>query len=155
MELVLLEPQLEPDWDAYFDCRWRNLRSPWQQARGSECDELDSNKSNPTPDSLPIQHLLVKNDSAHVIAVGRIHHISACEAQIRYMAVDEQYRGQGIASKILRRLEAFSSARQVTSIILNARSSAQDFYSNRGYEVIGGGELLFNQIAHVKMRKCI
>ncbi|MFV2056850.1 MAG: GNAT family N-acetyltransferase [Thiohalomonadales bacterium] len=158
---VIQEPLIDSDWRQYFECRWRILRAPWLQPRGSERDELDpigsiteiGDLESRDLALLPIRHLMIKNDAGDVIAVARIHSLNSSEAQIRYMAVDEHYRCRGLASKMLQYLECLAIQRAGKRIFLNARANAQRFYDKHGYAVIGHGELLFNQIAHVKMRK--
>ncbi len=39
--LILQSPRSPSEWDAYFDLRWRILRQPWGQPRGSERDSED------------------------------------------------------------------------------------------------------------------
>ncbi|MEJ2362384.1 MAG: thioesterase, partial [Gammaproteobacteria bacterium] len=42
MNYTYKSPQTKQEWQAYFDLRWRILRAPWQQARGSERDDLEA-----------------------------------------------------------------------------------------------------------------
>ena len=44
-EFALAEPRTTQEWESYFDLRWRVLREPWGQARGSERDDLGDLKS--------------------------------------------------------------------------------------------------------------
>ena len=39
--LILRSPKSPDEWDAYFDLRWRFLRQPGHQPRGSERDSVD------------------------------------------------------------------------------------------------------------------
>jgi len=39
--LILQSPRSPSEWDTYFDLRWRILRQPWGQPRGSERDSED------------------------------------------------------------------------------------------------------------------
>ena len=83
---ILPRPPSSPaEWDAYFDLRWRLLRHPWGQPRGSERDSLDQSAF----------HLLVLANNGKALACGRLHLNSPAEAQVRYMAVDENVQGRG------------------------------------------------------------
>src|SRR5437660_4239167 len=92
-DTMILQPNILPrspaspaEWEAYFDLRWRILRRPWDQPRGSERDPLDDSAF----------HLLITgDDNARALACGRLHLNSPSEAQIRYMAVDENVQGRG------------------------------------------------------------
>src|SRR6266699_2981788 len=94
-EFTLAEPRTVQEWESYFDLRWRVLREPWDQPRGTERDDLDAESF----------HLMLRDSSGAVVAVGRLHLNSPFEGQVRYMAVDESCRGHGLGSRILSVLE--------------------------------------------------
>ncbi len=73
-----------PEWDAYYDLRWRVLRAPWDQPRGSERDPLDADAC----------HRLAVTAGGAVIGCGRLHRDPDAPAWgvLRYMAVDPAWR---------------------------------------------------------------
>lgn len=71
-----------------------------------------------------------------IIACGRLHFINETKAQIRYMAVDEKYRGKGIGSDILAILENHAIENNAKKIVLNARDHAIDFYAASKYKIL-------------------
>ena len=144
-QFALAEPRTTQEWESYFDLRWRVLREPWGQARGSERDDLDAESF----------HLMLRDPGRAVVAVGRLHLNSPFEAQVRYMAVDESHRGCGLGSRILSGLEDRARSKSVMSVVLNARDSAINFYRRRGYVVEGSAEILFGEVRHFRMRKDI
>ena len=144
-DLTFSSPQNTQEWLAYYDLRWRILRAPWQQPRGSEKDDNESNA----------YHIMAIDRRNKVLGVGRIHQLDSKTAQIRYMAIDERYRDQGIGSKILANLEQQAFQWGSKNIVLNARSPAINFYQHNGYCKITQGELLFGEIAHSRMEKII
>jgi predicted GNAT family N-acyltransferase len=141
--LKLVEPRSEADWAGYFDLRWRVLRAPWGEARGSERDESDASS----------YHLMFRGPEGLAVAVGRIHLNSPQEAQVRYMAVDDSCRGKGLGGRILAGLEAFARAKGAKEIVLNAREQAVPFYVRHGYREEGLANILFGEVQHVRMRK--
>src|SRR5712691_13327512 len=88
-------PETDIDRDRYFDLRWRVLRAPWQQPRGSERDEREDESI----------HLMIRGTNGAALAVGRLHLNSPVEAQVRFMAVDPRWQGRGLGSTVLRELE--------------------------------------------------
>jgi len=144
-ELNLTSPASDLDWERYFDLRWRVLRKPWNQPRGSERDELDQESF----------HLMLRSQSGAVVAIGRLHLNSPDEAQVRFMAVDESWRGRGLGSRILKGVEQQARTQAIKRLVLNAREVALDFYVKHGYRVEGSAETLFGKIRHVRMRKDI
>jgi hypothetical protein len=75
----------------YFDLRWRILRQPWEQPRGSECDSMDDSAFHSF-----FLILRVSNWPADVCIFN-----APAEAQVRFMAVDDNGRGRGCGSGIL------------------------------------------------------
>ena len=141
-DVSIKEPNTGAEWDSYFDLRWRILREPWNQPRGSELDSLDAKSF----------HLMIQ-DGAATLAVGRLHLNSPEEAQVRYMAVDPMHQGSGLGRKVLQGLESRARSQGVKRIMLNSRARAVGFYTRQGYEAIGPGETLFGEIQHTKMCK--
>lgn len=135
----VIAPTTEKQWDAYYDLRWRVLREPWQQPRGSERDEREAQAI----------HRAVLYDK-QIVGVGRWHAVDAYTGQIRYMAVAEAYRRQGIASLILQALEAASQGNLIT---LNSRESACGFYQKHAYTLGSEVHTLYGEIRHFEMHK--
>ena len=137
------QPKTETEFRQYYHLRWKLLRAPWQQPEGSEVDDLEQH----------CFHLMVTNSENAVIAVARLQSNSAAEAQIRYMAVDEPYRGQGIGRQLITALEHQSIKSDHGRIVLDARDTALEFYKKQGYEVSEKSYLLFDVIQHYRMKK--
>jgi len=71
-------PQTPAEWENYFDLRWRVLRAPWNQPRGSEKDNRETDS----------EHFMIVGPHSSALAVSRLHFNTPAEAQVRYMAVD-------------------------------------------------------------------
>jgi predicted GNAT family N-acyltransferase len=138
-----VSPQSEAEWEEYFDLRWRVLRAPWQQPRGSEKDDQETESD----------HLMIVGKDSLPLAIGRLHFNNPAEAQIRFMAVDPAAQGRGLGSVILQECERRARAAGATSIVLNARDDAQRFYQKHGFAVIGPAPTIFDAVKHVRMRK--
>jgi predicted GNAT family N-acyltransferase len=136
-------PQTDDEWTQYYQLRWQILRAPWGQPPGSERDDLEATA----------EHALIVDDVGKSLAVGRLHFNSPEEAQIRYMAVAEIARGQGLGRRIVEHLEASARSCGAVAIVLNAREEVAGFYQSLGYEVVGAGSTLFGTVAHVRMSK--
>ena len=141
-EIQLVQPNTGQQWADYFELRWLLLRKPWNQPNGSERDPFDKNA----------HHVMATHPADGVIGVGRIHVVGNA-AQIRYMAVVEKFRGQGIGTLILSALEQYAISRDVLEVHLNARENAVKFYQARDYQLAGDAPTLFGTIKHKKMIK--
>ena len=141
------EPKSTIDFDSYFYFRWKILRRPYGQPLGTEKD--DHEKSS--------YHLMSVDSLNEIVGVGRIHifndELIKKNAQIRYMAVLENNRFNGIGTEILKQLEKHAFSNKVNNIILNSRENAIDFYKKNGYEVIKKTHILYDSIQHWMMSK--
>ena len=105
------------------------------------------------------------DDSAfHLFLLGSARKLLECrclrfnapdEAQVRFMAVDENARGRGYGSRILQGLEAEATRRGAQKLVLNARDNVTEFYVKYGYAVVGETGTLFGAIRHVRMAKSL
>lgn len=141
--MKVYEPESKSDFERYYDLRWRILRKPWNQPRGSEKDELEDKSI----------HVMVCKEDRIPVGVGRAHFNSPSEAQIRYMAVEEGFQGKGIGTMVLEELEKIIAKKGAECAVLNARESAVAFYEKHGYRIVSKAHTLFGLIPHFKMKK--
>ena len=77
------------------------MREPWGQPRGSERDSMDDSAF----------HLFLLGSARKLLECRCLRFNAPDEAQVRFMAVDENARGRGYGSRILERLEAKAARR--------------------------------------------
>lgn len=142
MKLQALSPQTPQDWQDYYELRYQVLRLPLGQPRGSERDELEADSA----------HRLVRSGDGTVVAVGRLHRLADGWAQVRYMAVADSARGQGLGAVVLKALEQQALSWGCLGITLNAREQAVGFYQHLGYQQGHALPPLYG-IAHQQMTK--
>lgn len=144
--LEMRPPATPADWERYYELRWRVLRAPWDQPRGSEKDDREQESF----------HVGLWDFAGEPVAAGRIQLNSPIEAQVRFMAVDPTWSRKGLGSKILAELEAHARSRGAQTMILNARDQAVPFYKRHGYVTSGKAHALFGgAVAHVRMTKLL
>ena len=143
--MKVIEPSTADEYQRYYELRWKILRAPWNQPRGSEQDELEQTS----------HHLMVVENDHDVIAVGRLHFNNIREAQFRYMAVETAQQRRGAGTLLLQALESKAAELGAARIVLEAREHALRFYHKQGYQAEGPGHVLFNIIPHVKMSKAL
>lgn len=142
--MIISEPNTDQQFKEYYELRWSLLRKHLAQAKGSEKDEFEN-------DAIHVMAV----DTDKIIDVGRGHFIASDQAQIRYMAVEENHRRKGVGTLILKDIENKLKAKGAKKIILNSRDSAVDFYKQNGYRIIAKGHVLFGKIQHYKMEKLL
>jgi len=71
------------------------------------------------------------------------------------MAIATANQRRGIGTSLLEALEDRARQLGALQLILNARETALEFYLKHGYEIKGPGHILFDSIAHVRMKKIL
>lgn len=145
LDLTLVEPKTSEQFAQYYDLRWRILRAPWKQPRGSEKDTLEENS----------YHLMVVDADGQAIGVGRLHLNTPQQAQIRFMAVETREQRKGIGKMLLQALEQKAVEWSAGEIVFDARANIAGFYKRYGYVTLAPGHTLFGSVHHYKMHKYI
>lgn len=140
--MKLIEPKSTAEFEKYFELRWKILRAPWGQPKGSEQDAKEDNS----------YHIMALHNDI-VVGVARLEFTQQHSAQLRYMAVNESSRNTGIGSKILMHMEKYAKHNNAHKLILNARENALGFYEKLGYKVTEKSYVLFDSIQHYRMMK--
>lgn len=144
MEIEIRSPKTENEWESYYNLRYRILRQPWNQPRGSERNEGDDSA---------IHAAFFENSI--IIGVARLDLMVNDFGQIRFMAVETNNQGKGIGEKLMLHLEGIAFQNGRIKIILHAREIAIGFYQKLGYELIEKSHLLFGEIQHYLMEKSL
>ena len=142
----IIEPESPEEFRKYYNLRYEILRKPWGQPLGSERDEKEVTS---------IHRMIIDDKTGEALAVGRLQFNSKDEGQIRYMAVSDDFQGQGLGSQIISTLEDVSRKNGNNWMILSARENALQFYKNNGYVIMEKTHLLFGEIQHWLMQKQI
>ena len=142
MNFNLKSPSSYQEWKEYFLFRYKILRKPIGLHRSTIRDKLEKIS----------YHIMATNNKREIIGVGRLHFVNKKESQIRYMAVDKNFRKKGIGNAIVHKLEMHSIDSHRNNIILNARENAVIFYSKLGYINFGKIDVGID-IKHFQMKK--
>jgi len=142
MNFNLKSPSSYREWREYFLFRYNILRKPIGLHRNTIRDKLEKIS----------YHVMAVNNKEEIIGVGRLHFVNTKESQIRYMAVDKNFRKKGVGNAIVHKLEMHSINTHRNKIILNARENAVIFYSKLGYVNFGKIDVGID-IKHFQMKK--
>lgn len=142
--IKLIRPSTEKEWSDYYRLRYEVLRKPWGQPLGSEKDDQEN-------ESIHF-FALVDNEPA---GVCRLQYNSSTEAQIRFMGIDEKFRGKKIGNLLMNEAENTARNDGRTNMVLQARENAVGFYTANGYAIIEKTFLLWDTIQHYKMVKSL
>jgi len=93
------------------------------------------------------------DDKGDIIGVCRLQMNSASIAQLRFMAVTENKQGTGIGKKLISFAEEKARQKGATTVILQSREIALEFYKKCGYGIKEKSFLMWNEIQHYLMEK--
>ena len=141
--MKVIEPASPEQFKHYFQLRFDTLRKPWNQPEGSERAEDDEQAI----------HAMLVDDAGEALGVCRLHLNTPQEGQLRFMGVRADKQGQRLGDQLLSYLEERARQLGATSMTLQARENAVNFYRRNGYEVVEKSYLLFGSIQHFKMAK--
>jgi N-acetylglutamate synthase-like GNAT family acetyltransferase len=139
----VIEPATPEQFKQYYQLRYDTLRKPWDQPKGSERAEDDEQAI----------HAMLIDDNNEALGVCRLHLNTPEEGQIRFMGVRADKQGQRLGDQLISYLEDRARRLGATSMTLQARENAVNFYRRNGYEVVEKTYLLFGSIQHYKMAK--
>lgn len=140
--MEIRSPQTEQEWEAYYDLRYRILREPLNQPRGSERNDGDATGIH-----------LALYEAGILKAITRLDQPKATISQVRFVAVDSNTQGKGYGRLIMEAAENCSMETGNHKMILHARDYALDFYLKIGYKNLGESYKLYDVLQHFLMEK--
>jgi predicted GNAT family N-acyltransferase len=140
--ITIKTPETTGEWEAYYDLRYRILRAPLNQVRGTERNEGDATG---------IHFALYEHET--LTAVARLDKLDDNTFQARWVAVENNQQGKGFGKLIMEEMEAKVKALGGKSIMLQSRDYAVDFYLKLGYTLIAPSFKLFDVLQHFEMNK--
>ena len=130
-----------PEYDEMLALRYKILREPLG-LRFSE-DDLQREKDD---------IFITCCENGQIIGCCILTRLSAETLKLRQMAVDSQWQGKQVGTKILTFVEQYAINNGYSCISLHARKTASEFYAKCGYAV-SGDEFTEVGIPHVFMEK--
>lgn len=121
-------PQTREDFKAYYDLRYRILRQPWAQPRGTEKDDYE-----------PIsQHFMaVDIDSGEVVGVIKIYEKEEGVGCFSHMAVAGIRQRQGIGQMLLEAVEDHARTMGYRTLGCYSRLNTTLYFERAGYRIAG------------------
>ena len=137
VKLVETERELE----AAIGVRFRVFVSEQSVPAEEELDQADATAT----------HVIALHQN-RVMGTGRLLKQDSDTAVIGRMAVDLEWRRQGVGGLILEHLEDVARSLGMSRSVLNAQEYVKEFYASHGY-VEHGEVFLEVEIPHIEMRK--
>jgi GNAT superfamily N-acetyltransferase len=150
MELDIVEPKGEEEFETYHRLRYERLRKPLGLPRGAERDD---------PMEPATIHRVVKIGgrvvaaACWVVGMRREGNVRALYVRFRQMAVDPEFEGLGIGNAIMRHVEENARAIGAMELVGNVRVENVPWFSRHGWIEAGEGVKLYDQVESLAMSK--
>lgn len=145
MIIVIKTPATKEEFKAYYDLRYRVLREPWGQPKGSEKDDYE-----------PIsQHFMAVDDSGLVVGVIKLFEKEAGVGWFSHMAVHPDYQRHGIGKKLVNAIEEAARRQGYTTLGCMSRLNTTVYFEKLGYRVAGLPSHYFGTTQVVWMEKSL
>ncbi|NES21420.1 MAG: GNAT family N-acetyltransferase [Symploca sp. SIO3E6] len=124
LQVRSIENQRELE-EMYYQ-RWLVLREPLGMARGTEQDKYDASAL----------HVVAMCDRL-IVGSARFRELSPGIGSIAYVWVLPEFQHRGIGTKLIQKLIAKAQDKQLKTLRLRSRMTAQNFYQRLGFSTDG------------------
>ncbi len=142
--IEIKSPQTREDFKEYYALRYRMLRKPWGQAKGTEKDDYE-----------PIsQHFMAVDDqSGKIVGVIKLMEKEPGVGWFSHLAVDEKFQRKGIGKMLVETVERVGREKGYAIIGCMSRLNTTAYFERFGYHIAGLPAHYFGTIQVAWMEK--
>ncbi len=142
--IVIKSPKTKDEFKAYYQLRYRALREPWGQPKGTEKDDFE-----------PIsQHFMALDEAKSEIVGGvKLFEKAPGVGQFSHMVVLESRRGQGIGRLLIETVEQAARQNGYQVLGTTTRLNTTGFFEKYGYKAQGMPTHLFGTTQLIWVQK--
>lgn len=142
--IQIKSPRTKEEFKAYYDLRYKVLREPWGQPRGTEKDDYE-----------PIsQHFVAVNDqNGEVVGCVKFFEKESGIAWVSHLAVKTALQRTGIGKQLLSYIEGQARDQGFKKIGCQSRLNTTTYFEKAGYKVHGLPTRYFGTTQVVWMEK--
>jgi N-acetylglutamate synthase-like GNAT family acetyltransferase len=142
--IVIKSPHTKDEFKAYYALRYRVLREPWGQPKGTEKDDYE-----------PIsQHFMAVDDgTGEIVGVVKLLERAPEIAWFSHLAVALEYQRKGIGRLLVEHMEKLAHQQGYTAIGLLSRLTTTEYFERFGYQIKDMPTHLFGTVSTVWMEK--
>ncbi len=142
--ILIKSPLTREDFKQYYDLRYRVLREPWGQPRGTEKDDFE-----------PIsQHFMaVESENGEIIGVVKMFEKEPGVAWVSHLAVASRHQNKGIGKMLMDHVENLAREQGYRTIGCMSRLNTTKYFEKMGYKVAGMPSHYFGTTQVIWMEK--
>jgi len=144
--IQIKNPKTRDEFKAYYDLRYKVLREPWGQPRGTEKDDYE-----------PIsQHFMAVDDqSGEVVGCAKLFENEVGVAWLSHLAVAIAHQKEGIGKLLTDYIENVARSEGYKMIGCLARLNTTKYFERAGYKISGLPSHYFGTTQVVWMEKSL
>lgn len=144
--IVIKHPLTRDEYKAYYTLRYRILRQPWGQAKGTEKDDYE-----------PIsQHFMAVDDkTGEIVGVAKLFEREPGIAWMSHLAVIQDRQRQGIGKLLVNTVEETARQQGFTKIGALSRLNTTAYFEKFGYSIKDLPAPYFGAVQVVWMEKSL
>lgn len=144
--IEIRSPQTRDEFKAYYDVRYRVLREPWGQPRGTEKDDYEAIS----------QHFMaVDARSGEIVGVVKLFEKQPGVGWFSHLAVTGRRQRQGVGKRLLQAVEQAARERGFTLLGCQSRLNTTAYFEKSGYHIAGLPTQYFGTTQVVWMEKSL
>lgn len=121
-------PKTRDDFRLYYELRYRVLRQPWAQDRGTEKDDFEP---------ISCHYMAWDTDADIPVGVIKLYEKEDGVGCFSHLAVDSKYQHTGIGKLLVNTVEDKARELGYTRIGCFSRLNSTDYFERKGYKVAG------------------
>jgi N-acetylglutamate synthase-like GNAT family acetyltransferase len=144
--IIIKSPKTKEEFKTYYDLRYKVLREPWGQPRGTEKDDFE-----------PLsQHFMAVDDqTGEVIGCVKLYEKEPGVAWVSHLCVATKHQRKGIGKLLLDHVESLAKTEGYTRIGCLSRLNTTDYFEKAGYQINGLPTHYFGTTQVVWMEKAL
>lgn len=142
--IKIKSPVTREEFKQYYDLRYKVLREPWGQARGTEKDDYE-----------PIsQHFMaVEDTTGELLGVVKVFEKEPGVAWVSHLAVAPQHQNKGVGKLLMDYVENLARQQGYKTIGCMSRLNTTKYFEKMGYKVAGMPSHYFGTTQVIWMEK--
>lgn len=121
-------PQTREEFKTYYDLRYRILRQPWAQPRGTEKDDYEP---------ISTHFMAVDTETGEVVGVIKVYEKEEGVGCFSHMAVAGVRQRQGIGRLLMDAVEEYSRMKGFKTLGCFSRLNTTQYFEQAGYRIAG------------------
>ncbi len=142
--IIIRSPHTRDEFKEYYALRYRVLREPWGQPRGTEKDDYEP---------LSQHFMAVEEPGGKIVGAVKLLEKEAGVGWFSHLSVDSRYQSQGIGRLLIERVEAAARERGFKALGCMARLNTTAYFEKFGYRIAGLPAAYFGTTQVVWMEK--